>query len=93
MYFFMILKKLLYFARHNGLFGAILFHFTMNSRIREGRKMTTNVAKTLGRHGFLYFLLLAWNMNFRDFERSKGTNLGPKTVSKASKIAMEKRGS
>ena len=46
--FFLInLMKMLYFPIENGPRGPILLYFTMNSRVRKGRKIEANVAKTL----------------------------------------------
>ena len=45
--FLQILLNILYFTGHNGPPGPILLCFTMYSRVRKGRKMTSNVAKTL----------------------------------------------
>ena len=39
--------KTLYFTGHNGPRGPILLYFTKNSRVRKGRKIQANVAKTL----------------------------------------------
>ena len=39
--------KVLYFTRENGPRGPILLYFTMNSRVRKGKKIEANVAKTL----------------------------------------------
>ena len=46
--FFLIdLKKMMYFTGENGPRGPILLYFTVNSRVRKGRKIEANVAKTL----------------------------------------------
>ena len=48
--FFLInLMKMFYFTIENGPRGPILLYFTMNSRVRKGRKIEANVAKTLGK--------------------------------------------
>ena len=44
------LTKILYFTGHYGPRGPILLYFTMNSRVRKGRKITAHVAKTLEKH-------------------------------------------
>ena len=41
------LKKMLYFTIENGPRGPILLYFTMNLRVRKGREIEVNVAKTL----------------------------------------------
>ena len=48
--FFLInLMKMLYFTRENGPRVPISLCFTMNSRVRKGRKIEVNVAKTSGK--------------------------------------------
>ena len=49
-FFKLNLKKTLYFTGENGPRGPILFYFTVNSRVRKGRKITAHVAKTLEKH-------------------------------------------
>ena len=41
--------KVLYFTEENGPRVPISLCFTMNSRVRKGRKIEANVAKTLGK--------------------------------------------
>ncbi len=52
-FFLLNLMKVLYFTEENGPRGPNLLYFTMNSRVRKGRKIEANVAKTLGKQGFL----------------------------------------
>ena len=47
--FLINLKKIFCFTEENGPRGPILLYFTMNSRVRKGRKIEANVAKTLGK--------------------------------------------
>ena len=53
--FLWTLLNILYFTGHNGPRGPILLCFTVYSRVRKGRKMTANVAKTLEKQWFLNF--------------------------------------
>ena len=46
-FFSLNLMKMLYFTIENGPRGPILLYFTMNLRVRKGRKIEANVAKTL----------------------------------------------
>ena len=55
--FLWILLNILYFTGHNGPRGPILLCFTVYSRVRKGRKMTANVAKTLEKQWFLIIFL------------------------------------
>ena len=48
-FFLLNFTKILYFTEENGPRGPNLLYFTMNSRVRKGRKIEANVAKTLGK--------------------------------------------
>ena len=52
-FFLLNLMKVLHFTEENGPRGPNLLYFTMDSRVRKGRKIEANVAKTLGKQRFL----------------------------------------
>ena len=59
-FFSINLMKMQYFTEENGPRGPILLYFTMNSRVRKGRKIEANVAKTVEKTMiFVFFLVLA----------------------------------
>jgi len=47
--FLMNFHEKMYFKGYYGFRRPILLYFTMNSRVPKGRKMTANVAKTIGK--------------------------------------------